>query len=207
MPYTQLSKTLPCAKTRSGFTLVEILVVMAIILILAGIVVGVQRGVYRSQSESKAKGEMQAIATALESYKQKYGDYPWVGSDLDGEELYDHLTGEDYMGVSGGSAGPQTRSGSETKRPILDVSQFSVVDSNNFDAANNAILDPWGNPYRYYYKAGTSSTWNYPGFILISVGPDGAMTSDGETTGSIPTRAEDYFTGDNADNLVYGLEF
>jgi len=62
--------------SRSGFTLVEILVVITIIGILAGIAVpAIQGGVYRA-NVAAIKLEVNSIASAIDKYSLKYGDYP-----------------------------------------------------------------------------------------------------------------------------------
>lgn len=61
---------------RSGFTLVELLVVMAIIVILMAISVGGIQRVMRLRDESKARVQISLLATALDSYKATYGVYP-----------------------------------------------------------------------------------------------------------------------------------
>ncbi|MDD2706519.1 MAG: type II secretion system protein GspG [Verrucomicrobiae bacterium] len=61
---------------QSGFTLVELLTVMSIILVLAGMVVGIMGYSSRMAMESRAKAEIAAISTALESYKADNGAYP-----------------------------------------------------------------------------------------------------------------------------------
>lgn len=177
---------------------------MSIILILAGIVIGVQRGVYRSQSEARAKGDMSAIATALEAYKLRHGDYPWLGADVDGTELFKHLRGEEIMrGDGSGSVTMEAVTDVQHRRPLLDIANFRL------NSGRTAIVDPWGNPYRYYYRnsAGTG-TWNYPSFILVSAGPDGSISDTAmHQNGNLPPQADSYFTGQNLDNIVHGYEF
>jgi prepilin-type N-terminal cleavage/methylation domain-containing protein len=60
----------------------------------------------------------------------------------------------------------------------------------------NALLDPWGNRYLYYYRDVASvNTWKRPAYVLYSAGPDGqasATTGAGVLPGS---------TGVDADNI------
>ena len=60
----------------AGFTLIELMVVMAIIAILAGLVLSTAGYVQRKSATSRAEAEIAAISTALESYKADMGDYP-----------------------------------------------------------------------------------------------------------------------------------
>jgi prepilin-type N-terminal cleavage/methylation domain-containing protein len=59
-----------------GFTLVEVLVVMAIISVLAGIVVA-SIGVARKFSDAKATAvDIQTLVQAINTYNERFGDYP-----------------------------------------------------------------------------------------------------------------------------------
>ena len=61
---------------RSGFTLVELLTVMAIIAILAGLILSISGYASKKAATSRAQSEIQAISTACESYKADNGTYP-----------------------------------------------------------------------------------------------------------------------------------
>jgi prepilin-type N-terminal cleavage/methylation domain-containing protein len=64
------------ARGRRGFTLVEVLVVMAIISVLAGIVVA-SISVARKFGDIKATGiEIQTLVQGINGYSQQRGDYP-----------------------------------------------------------------------------------------------------------------------------------
>lgn len=60
----------------SGFTLLELLVVMAIIAILAGLILSTAGGIQKKAARSRAEAEIAAMSAALESYKADNGDYP-----------------------------------------------------------------------------------------------------------------------------------
>ncbi len=59
-----------------AFTLIEMLVVIAIIGILAALVVGVLPGMSAKKTKSAVLAQMAAIETAINTYKQKQGFYP-----------------------------------------------------------------------------------------------------------------------------------
>ena len=64
------------SNARRGFTLIELLIVIAIIAILAAMIIPVTGAVNRSKIRSKARAELERVATAIEVYKAKLGHYP-----------------------------------------------------------------------------------------------------------------------------------
>lgn len=61
---------------KSGFTLVELLTVIAIIATLVGLLVPALNTVRRIARETKQKAQFTTIKLALEAFKNDYGDYP-----------------------------------------------------------------------------------------------------------------------------------
>ena len=66
----------------SGFTLVELLIVMVILGLLASIVAPRMFSKVDSAREGTAKAQMQVIATALDSYRLDIGYYPDILNEL-----------------------------------------------------------------------------------------------------------------------------
>lgn len=64
------------ANRGAGFTLVEILVVIVIIGLLAGMTTTVLVGARRSARGSVVAAQMSQLSTALDEYKNRYGEYP-----------------------------------------------------------------------------------------------------------------------------------
>jgi prepilin-type N-terminal cleavage/methylation domain-containing protein len=65
-------------KKQLGFTLVEILIVMAVLGVMAGVVISVlnPQGETNRENDTKRKGDLSVIQLVLERYKAKEGVYP-----------------------------------------------------------------------------------------------------------------------------------
>ena len=77
---------------RSGFTLIEIILVVVIIGILAGIAIPRMGGKTEKAKISQAKSNIVALGMAIQEYEMMNGDYP---SSLD--QLLDETKGGPYM--------------------------------------------------------------------------------------------------------------
>jgi type II secretory pathway pseudopilin PulG len=183
---------------QAAFTLIELLTVMVIIILLLSITISVQKGITNKQNNTKAAGEIEAMQSALEQFKAKYGDYP-PSTDAAGDTAEDilakALTGRArYEPGSSGSSGrpgvvtfpgaqsipmPNGTASSSIAVPypaFLDLSQFTLgTDSTH---PNPVFVDPWGNPYLYRYKTLAQATgtggvqWYNVGYLIVSRGPD-----------------------------------
>lgn len=157
---------------------------MAIIGILSAIVIGVGRHASESGKVARAKAELAAISTALESYKRQYGDYPRTN---DSAQLLQALVGK--LDSNRNSLTPRGR-------VLLDLALFTTDQAG--DPLNNPSLqlaDPWDQPYRYAYKS-AGMTWTNSSFVLYSSGPDG-LNDPSLASGGYPNRD----ATDNLDNL------
>jgi general secretion pathway protein G len=70
----------------AGFTLLELLAVISIIVILAGLTLGTLGYVNRKGAESRARAEVAAVSSAIESFNRDVGRYP------EADDLVDELT-------------------------------------------------------------------------------------------------------------------
>lgn len=141
---------------RAAFTLIELLMVIAVIALLAGLTFGLIRGATERANRSQATAELAVIAAALESYQRHYGDYPRTESA--GEML------QALEGTRGPTGTPMEG------RALLETVRFTTGPGTSGAVV---LLDPWGNPYFYRYAAGAGS------YVLLSAGPDGEVAEDG----------------------------
>lgn len=93
-----------------AFTLVELLIVIAIIAILAAMIFPVVGAVKRRAAISKAETELNQVKTSIELYKEKFGYYPPDNPLMPAtNQLFYELSGTEL-----GTAGYKTLDGSET---------------------------------------------------------------------------------------------
>ena len=211
-----------------GFTLVELLTVIAIIAVLSGIAFSIFRSASKSSQLARARSELAALATALEEFRRLYGDYPQTGFAQAPLVPTTATTGPGlvtaqarlFNALTGVFGATRFDSVGRINGPnFLDVGKFSIniagattlpatfgVPQLNPPAPpfkleqNVALLDPWGNRYVYYYKAAaTGVLWQAPGYVLYSVGPDGQHTAPNPLTGIFTTAA--LAAANNADNV------
>ena len=74
-------------KKRVGFTLIELMIVMAIMAVLVGMILPRFKGMRDQASISRAQGELRSIKTALESYFITNGAYPTTSETVCGTYL------------------------------------------------------------------------------------------------------------------------
>ncbi len=76
MPERPTRPLLQARRTHHAFTVVELLIVMAIILVFAGLILATSNYVQEKGYRSRAEAEIAAISAALENYKADKGVYP-----------------------------------------------------------------------------------------------------------------------------------
>jgi prepilin-type N-terminal cleavage/methylation domain-containing protein len=170
--------------TERGFTLVEILAVMAILSLLTAITLPALRGLGERGALARTRAELSLMAGALEVYRRAYGDYPQTGSFLMASPettqalRSDHAQAR-FFNALRGALGPNCTDGwsSPGGGDFIDFARLSTefaLPADGRTAMCNALLDPWGRRYLYYYKsADNPAVWGAAGYVLYSAGPDG----------------------------------
>lgn len=147
----------------AGFTLIELLVVVAIIAILASLALGTAGYIQRKAATSRAEAELQAIATALESYKADMGDYPMMTNvDLTRGWVDPPLTNNYILRMA---LGPKTTNELNPSGKIYFefTKGMGTMPQDPF-ATNQSFLDAFGESWGYHYTTngigGTGSRMN-----------------------------------------------
>lgn len=137
------------------FSLIEILVVIAIIAILAALLMPAITAVRNSAKKTQARGQMNAIMTAVKTYESTYGVLPipatWANADIGTpyNQLMELLT--------------CVKVGATQTGVIKNIRNIRFLDvPNNYSTLG--YVDPWSNKYLIYMDT------DYDGAIS-SVGP------------------------------------
>jgi prepilin-type N-terminal cleavage/methylation domain-containing protein len=149
----------------NSFTLIEMLVVIGIIAILAALTLAAGSAVMNKASRSRASSEVQAMSTALESYKTDNGIYPSDSNmttnsygttdgsiangpyQLSSQDLYTNLSGQAYFNAT----------------PVAGVKSYMSFKANqvgNLTGPASYVKDPWG--YSYGYSSQTNGATSVP---------------------------------------------
>lgn len=159
-----------------AFTIVELLVVLAVIVVLAGITFGTASGVQTARMKATARAEIMLISQSLEDFRIAHGDYPVsVGPEDNAVTLSKALFGwKEFRGEPLKFVDRSPRSKLKVEAfidPTKVLYEGDLPEDLKRKPLNVRFIDPWGQPYVYAYK--DSKEWNNFAFVLYSKGPDG----------------------------------
>jgi prepilin-type N-terminal cleavage/methylation domain-containing protein len=142
-------------RTIRAFTVVELLIVMAIILVLAGLILATSNYVQKKGYRSRAEAEIAAFSAALENYKADNGVYPSTAETnaLKANTMGDP-TNANYMSaslalyklISGDNDNSNDRSAESKAYFTFKPNQLAPTSQTS---AVVYIKDPFGNSYGY----------------------------------------------------------
>ena len=181
----------------TAFTLIEMLVVIAIIAILMGLAFPVFQSVQNSAKRTQAKNDLVQIVTAVNAFYTEYGKYP----------LPADTTGDEYTYGKANTAKPlfdTLRGLDATSNPRLvefikapDAKDTANPKAGMAPATNGQFYDVWGNPYvvridadydnqvpnPYAADTGAGGGDLRQGVIALSLGKDGDGASGAKNAG------------------------
>jgi prepilin-type N-terminal cleavage/methylation domain-containing protein len=167
---------------RRGFTLIELMVVIAIIIILAAIAIPNYLTMTQRAKKSRIASDMATLATGLETFKTDWGKYPIASTTY---EAVDVSTTVVYTELSGNGTGT----------PVYNKAD-----------ATNAVGEKNGGakPFIEYIKAGTMNSMTDP----LNAGPGSATTfNDGHIYYKSDATGDTWklgaYTGDKNGAFIY----
>jgi prepilin-type N-terminal cleavage/methylation domain-containing protein len=148
---------------RAGFTLIEMITVIAVIIILVSLVLAVNGLVQRKAAMTRANAEIQALSSACEAYKTDNGGYP---QDTFTNQYTDNLDPRVYLtpatpnyynacgvlyaalsGMTNNGSGVMTQTATNYAPDFFKAAR--LAGGPNTQVPATYILDPWGNSYGY----------------------------------------------------------
>lgn len=171
-----------CISSRDGFTLVELVIVVAVVTLLAGITIPLVADRVEDARIARAEAEMKDIAGAFAAHRADNGFWPERNSSRtirNATHNFDYYRGL-YRKMSTtwkNWDGPYLNEG-------VQVGSYMHAAYNG-----DGMVDPWGNYYRVYQYAKTST---FAGaLVLVSGGPDGKISTNSASALRNDARGDD----------------
>lgn len=121
------------SRTSRAFTLIELLIVIAIIGILMALLFPAVNGAIDAARKAQAKNDVTQIATAVTAYETEYGKLPNASGNID-STLVNILTGV-------------STNNNPRKIVFMEIGTFKK-NSKSGTNSGGSFLDPWGNNYQ-----------------------------------------------------------
>ena len=162
----------------AAFTLIEVLVVIAIVIILGGLILSTVGYVQKKGARARAEVEIAAISAALESYKADNGIYPRDATATDTLDPVASINFADYATASLYLYKQLSGDTNANRQPAAAAKTYFLFKPNQLSPSDQtrnvtAVRDPFGNSYGYSTAKASNpngSIGNNPTFDLWSTG-------------------------------------
>jgi prepilin-type N-terminal cleavage/methylation domain-containing protein len=166
---------------QTGFTLVELLVVISIVGLLAGLMsVAIPRAM-ESGKKAKAKGELTAIVAAVKAYNQEYGRWPG-SSTADIDKTFQDANSKSLLSALSGTNNTLV----ENPKSVRFLEGAST---------DGTMKDPWGMQYFIILDSDESNSMTYQS-KTISISVLAVSFGKDKTQDTTPGSGDDVFSTD-----------
>lgn len=196
-------------RAAAGFTLVEVIVVLAVVLLLTGIAVPMISGYMDDGRRARAEAELKVLAGAVTSFYKDVGVWPARSATGANNVLYTLCSGPTLP-----TTNPFTTN-NNIGRWLIDGTHGDTLDNHLLSntpggsaggaypstgsvrwrgpyLAGGSPLDPWGRPYLVTVRAGTSTNaTNYKKLYVLSAGANGAIETSANLTATTDLAGDD----------------
>jgi prepilin-type N-terminal cleavage/methylation domain-containing protein len=169
------------ASAQGGFTLFELLVVVAIIVVLAGMAFPAFQGVQERARKVQAKNDLIQMVTAVTAFYTEYGRYP-VLSTIGANGTYDDTNNDQLFNVLRGTASQGEQLGLNPRKIAFinpPVAKDATAPKLGIGQGDGKYYDPWGTPYRVRLDV------NYSNWVQTNPPYQNAPSWDGVNGGAL----------------------
>ena len=179
-------------RSRSGFTLIELMAVITITVILAALIVAGVGHASRKQASEKARLQLAQLTQGLENYRRDMSTYPVSANTADGlgqsaRCLYQALFQEGYEYSTLPTPPANWTKATSIYVPELDPTSSKlgwvtpVTGPDALPPTSTIVMDPWGKEYRYRSAKNASGAPN-----PSTINPEFDLWTSGQDTNSVP---------------------
>lgn len=151
---------------KQGFTLIEILVVIAILGILMGMTIPAASTIVKKAKRSTARTDAAVVQSGLMAYRGEYGSWPEFAKGRHSQHLTDHEFLETMM------PSPEGRPPEENLKRVRFIEGGKDVVGPGNKGGDDQYIDPWGNPFQYLVNETPKETMGLGNFGSGYEGPE-----------------------------------
>lgn len=180
-------------KDKKGFTLIEVIVILAVIAILAAVLTPMIIGYITDAKMRRAEADVRTIGAAIQAFNKDLREWPiWASGTQTGrtDTQYDVLyseAGDQITQVSTGTLTDWTTTDADTldDQLVTNDPSYSTTGKRKWMGPylENISEDPWGNKYYVtveYLQPNYLSPGSQKAVFALSAGPDEEIDTDFE---------------------------